>query len=200
MSCNWLFKISQTRYDIFDLEYFRQPLYQYVQRNFLEYNKDQSLLFGLSQEDLMKSLVDMVLHIPFYIDYTDDPREQPSGVFTPSSWSIQINGINKKKYLSDRYRAGYSSYVDSVVYHELVHALNFVKKLWDKVSYDHFSLGKDYYGDPEEIRAYNAQMRDFLSDFIQIKPHQVRRLMNTYTNDRDPDRKNWISYIQNRKS
>jgi len=171
-----------------DLERFREPLKMYVKRQFYkEYNDQQMLLFGLTMDELIDSFLDKILSLK--VNYSYSTSELPRGHYDANADEIDVEGIDQKKYWT---QSNYSSYMDSVIYHELVHAVDYHKKMWNKVAYDILELGDKYYGDPEEIRAYSAQMRIFLIDFIGLKPDQAERMMNKYSTDQSDTRKKWM--------
>jgi hypothetical protein len=183
-----------------DNNIFIEPLKKYIKKAFpSEYNDQQMLLFGFTMEDFINPLVDRVLSIPIKIEYTNEPKVNPSGVFNSEKFEILIENINKSKYFKDKYNAGYSNYVNAVIFHEMVHAINYIKKLYTKVSYDALAMGKEYYHDPEEIRAYRAMMKDFLEEKLGIPKWQIKRMMSKYTTDSYYGRSQLIDEIYENK-
>jgi hypothetical protein len=184
----------------FQSEHIRQALGKYILTQFSkEFDPNQKLLFGLTLQDLYEPLLDRVLSIPVKLETTDDPKENPSGECDMAKNVILISGVNYKRLSEDKSRAGYTAYLQSVIFHEYVHALNYIKKLWEEITYDALVLGKNYYSDPEEIRAYRGQMNNFLKETLRLSDYQVKRLMNKYTSDIDRNRKEYLDNIQTGK-
>jgi len=171
---------------IFNLEDYREVLYDYMSDEFLkEFDPRQQLMFGLTINDLKKALVDKVLNTKIEFGLGSD---KPHGSYDAEADTIYVY-YDPKKY--DRYPR-YTDYIDSIIFHELVHALNFRKKLWSSVSYDTLMLGKSYYNDPEEIRAYRAEIRNYLVKFLGMSRKKAEALMNKYTSDSSSHRKDQI--------
>lgn len=176
-----------------DIERFREPLLHYIKKSFpKEYNPQQLLMFDLSVDELINVFLNKILsiNIEYSFLYPYNIDSMPSGVFDGEKNEIRIDNINKKKYEKS---IQYASYVDSVIFHELIHAVNFYKKLWDKVGYDALMMKDDYYGHPEEIRAYSAQLKDFLISHLGFSRKQAENMMNRYSSDKSDTRKKWIS-------
>ncbi len=174
-----------------------EPLKKYLQTKFLEYSPNQLLLFGLSHDEIIESLWKKLLSIKINIDSSGIyPKDKPYGYFSPEQWEIGIGGIDEKKYNQG---GRYADYVDSALFHEYVHAINYIKKLYDSIGYDpNLPGGEIYYLDPEEQRAYKAQMKIFLQDFLGIPEHIVYRIMEQYTLDKDQKRKEYLKTINRR--
>lgn len=175
-----------------DLERFREPLHAYMLKTFpKEYDPKQLLLFNLSLENLIDIFLNKILSIKITIEY-DHHRNQnqfPYGTYYFEADEIEIGGINFYRNTSDKY----IQYVDSVIYHELIHAINSHKKLFDKLTYDALVLGDKYYSDPEEIRAYTSQLKDFLIGHLGFSRKQAENMMNIFSSDNSGIRKKWIS-------
>ena len=181
--------------DLIDMSIFEEPLMRYMQRMFSEYDPKQLLMFGLKTEDLIKPMVEKVLSLPIDVEYTTNTDQNPYAHFTfENELKIEVFGVNYKKYKNDIAKAGYGRYVDAVVYHELVHAVNYFKKLYDRINYS-FADDIKYYKDPEEVRAYFSMMKDFLIGVLGISESQVLRMMNKYTTDIGPKRKEYMEDI-----
>jgi len=180
---------------------FIEPLRKYIKKKISsEYNEQQMLLFGFAMDDFINPLINRIMSIPIeIIDYTNDPKQNPSGSFSHQDFKIYIENVNESKYFKDQYRAGYANYVNGVIFHEMVHAVDYIKKLYDSVSYNALEMGKKYYHDPEEIRAYRAMMKDFLEDELKIPAWRVRKMMAKYTTDLDAGRSQWLQEIQESK-
>lgn len=181
---------------LFCPELYRPILYNYIQNHFSEYNPQQILMFGIDMDELVESFVDKILSIPIEIEWTDDPREMPHGTFhvEKDRLSIIIGGVNHKKYNSPK-NSKYINYVDSVLFHELIHATNYLFKPWDEVSYTE-PEGPDYYGDEQEQKAYSAQMKDFLG----LSKKRTTDLMNQFTYDKSHTRQEWMNYLYDKKA
>lgn len=172
---------------IFDLEDYRTALYKYMDEEFpKEFDPRQQLMFGLTMDDLKKAMVDKVLNTR--IIYNPYERDAAHGEYVGAINQIYID-YNDKKYDKN---FSYKTYVDSILFHELTHALNFHKKLWDDVTYDALMLGKSYYTDPEETRAYRAEIRNYLVQHLGMSRKKAEALMNRYTSDPSIHRKEWI--------
>jgi hypothetical protein len=197
------YQTSQLRCEamgLYDKELFRHPLRSHLLRNFKEYDARQTLLFNLTMEDLVESIVDRVLRIPIHFEKSEwTGTHKPSGEFDAETMSINICGVDYRRYDKDRSTAGYSSYLDAVIFHELVHAVNYLKGLWKQVAYNPFDMGKKYYGDPEEARAYRAMQVDFLQRHLGLRPEQVARLVNRYTTDPSDVRRQYLE-LYNRQA
>lgn len=173
-----------------DLERFREPLRTYMLRMFpKEYDPKQLLMFGLSLNDLIDIFLNKILSIKIKYEYGREGGELPSGNYNNEKDEIEISGINFYSHTSYKY----IQYVDSVIYHELIHAVNFHKKLFDKVTYDILMLGDTYYSDPEEVRAYTSQIKDFLIGHLGFTRKQAEDVMNRFSSDRSSTREKWIA-------
>ena len=173
-------------------ELLRGPLVDYIQKHFRRFDPRQMLMFGLTNEELVGAIVDKIMEIPIEFEYTTGP-ENPSGTFHAEEWKIDINGMNLQKYKRDRAKGGYQAYVDSAIFHEMVHAVDWLLGAFENIGYDSEVMGAKYYSDPEEARAYTAQMRTFLVDFLGIPPKRVSRMMAKWTTDKEsPARKTWL--------
>ena len=176
-----------------NLERFREPLRIYMQKTFpREYDQKQLLMFGLSMNNLINVFLNKVLSTKIDYEYTDDEKLMPYGNYDIEKDEIMIGQVNYIRYSSDRTKK-YATYVDSVIYHELVHVVNYHKKLFNRTTYDALILGDKYYGDPEEVRAYTSQLKDFLVGHIGFSEKQAERIMNAYSTDLSQTRKQWIS-------
>ena len=201
-SSNWQHKCgSHAKYSFIDnTERFRIPMQRYLQHHFPEHSTKQQLLFDLSHEELMDAVINRILILPINVSYTNEWPAKPTGEFSFSEgWNnahIDIDNVNSIRYHTDIATAGYSAYVDAVIFHELIHAINYWKELYDQVQYDAFTLGDDYYGDPEEQRAYQG-MIEFLSPFISSG--KIQQLLKRYTTDTSPERDKWMSALQSGK-
>jgi hypothetical protein len=184
--------------ELIDESFFIEPLKKYIHRKFPEYNPQQLLMFGLTMDDLMNGIIRRVLSIPVTIEYTSDIRDNPSGNFHTEGedYGITISNVNLSKFRQDKALAGYSSYVLSVIFHELTHAIDYIKKLYNEVNYNPLEMGEKYYYDPEEMRAYYSMMKDFLEDTLKISPKQVARMMGKYTTDMDKKREEYLKNIR----
>jgi hypothetical protein len=173
-----------------DLERFREPLRTYMQKTFpKEYDSKQLLMFGLSMNDLIDVFLNKILSIRIrYTYYSEDTL--PYGEYNFKDDTITIGGVYHGRYNSS---SKYAAYVDSVIYHELVHAINYHKKLFNKITYDALMMGDKYYGDPEEIRAYTSELKDFLIGHLGFSRKQAEDMMNRYSSDRSETRKKWIA-------
>ena len=178
--------------DLLNIEKFRKPLKLYIQNKFSGYANKQMLMFGLTHDDLIDGIMKKVLQIKVDFEYTYDPKDNPTGVYDAERHEIIISSINPKKYEKT---TGYEGYVDSVVFHELVHAVDYIKKLYDKVTYNGMEAGAQYYLDPEEMRAYQAQIKYFLQGFLGLSPRKSMSLMQRYTTDRDTKRGEYLKYV-----
>jgi len=190
---NWLQKLAYVG-ALSNTEWLREPVRQYIEQKFSEYSPNQLLMFGLTHDELIEPILKKILSIDvkIYPSQGGFPGPKPSGAFRADEWDIILEGIDQRKY--DR-GGRYADYVDSVLYHELVHAVNYVMGLFKEVTYDAMTLGDDYYGDPEEQRAYKAQMRIFLMNTVGLSEAQARRLMNEYSSDFSETRRNWVSAL-----
>jgi hypothetical protein len=150
-------------------------------------------------DELIDTFLDKILSIRIYYVYTDDPDLKPYGHYhlgNSEKESITVGQLNKFKLHAGYHNEStirYRQYVDSVIFHELIHAVNFHKKLFDKVNYDALMMGEKYYTDPEEMRAYKAQMVDFLMNYMGFNRKQAENMMNKYTSDPSDERKKWVA-------
>jgi hypothetical protein len=174
--------------------FFAPPLKSYLQRVFgKEYDERQTLMFGLSLDDFLDSVVDKVLGLPIEVTWTKDPKQNPHGNFDHEEMIIHLDDVDKKRLQK---HSGYETYVLGVVYHEMVHVIDYIKNLYREVSYDPLMLGEKYYKDPEEARAYQAMMLDFFEKHIGIRPSKVRSMMDRYTTDTDRKRAEWLEEVR----
>ena len=175
-----------------DLERFREPLQKYMQKTFpREYDSQQLLMFGLSMSNLIDVFLNKILSIKINYEYTNEFNSMPHGSYNEDD-TITIGQIDYHRYNAVNGQK-YAAYVDSVIYHELVHAINYHKKLFNKVTYDALMLGDKYYGDPEEIRAYTSELKDFLIGHLGFSRKQAEDMMNRYSTDRSETKKKWIA-------
>jgi len=194
---NW-YKKSQSAIP-FVKEIFETPLKNYIYKTFpKEYNQQQLLMWDLTMDDFVSSIVNKILDIPI-LTYPQTDDEKPNAHYDAEKNIIEVYGIDPAKYEKDIQKAGYNSYVNSVIFHELVHAVNFLKKLYSEVTYNPLSMGKEYYYDPEEIRAYKAMMKTFLEDYLKLSPYHIQRIMNKYTSDTDKKRQEYLKNIYQNK-
>jgi len=181
-----LIKEPPIKENLDDVEDYRKALYDYMDEQFpKEFDPRQQLMFGLTMDDLKKAMVDKVLATPIRSYHTEDA---PHGVFSAKDNEIELYFDFNKQNSNPRYDA----YVRSMLFHEFVHALNFAKKLWDRVTYDALMMGKSYYSDPEEKRAYRAQIRNYLARYLGLGRKKAETLMNRFSSDQSQDRKDWI--------
>ena len=178
-----------------EMEWYRQPLRMHLERNYPQYDRRQQLLFGLSMNDLMDLVINRVLSVPVELEFSAD--QKPFGEFDAETMKIMVGGVNLKRYTADAAKAGYAAYVQGVIYHELVHAADFLMGLWKEATYDHLMLGEAYYLDPAEKSAYTSQMSVFLRDYLRLPPHQVQRMMDFYSSDQSQSRRQILpQYLQ----
>jgi len=174
-----------------NINQYRIPLKRYIKNMFkTEYNDEQLLLFNLTTDELIQSFLDKILSIK--ISYEVDYENNPHGMYDGETNEITIN-YNPNKY--DRYSRypRYHNYVDSVLFHELIHAINYHKKLWDKVTYDGLIFDDSYYGNEEEIRAYTSQIQIFLIQTLGMSKNKAIQLMTKYTTDKNSKYRNkWM--------
>jgi hypothetical protein len=176
-------------------EIFHEPLKNYIYKTFpKEYNQQQLLMWDLTMDDFVNSIVNKIMEIPINV-YPQENDEKPHGHYNAEENIIEIFGVDPNKYTKDISKAGYSTYVNAVIFHELVHAVNYFKKLYSEVTYDPIMMGKSYYYNPEEIRAYKAMMKNFLEEYLNLSPHHIQRIMNKYTTDLDSKRKEYLENI-----
>lgn len=174
-----------------NLERFRDPLRVYMLKTFpKEYNPQQLLMFGFSLNDLIDIFLNKILSLKVKIEYDrENSGGMPYGNYDLEDNEIEVGNVNFYANTSDKY----IQYVDSVIYHELIHAVNHNKKLFNKISYDALMLGDKYYSDPEEIRAYSSQIKDFLMGRLGFSRKQSEEMMNRFSSDSSNTRRNWIS-------
>jgi len=181
----------------FNRDWMREPLRRYIARQFPEYNPQQLLLFGLSMEGLQDRLLDQVMEIPVDVEWTSEWPAAPNGHFYDQGLmgkpAIFIQGIHRQRYENDRAAGGYAAYTDGCIFHEMVHAVDWLKGLFTEVAYNPMEMGVRYYSDPEEVRAYGAQMR-YLCDFLGIPKGRVLQLMERYTTDPSDARREWMPH------
>lgn len=169
---------------------------------FREYDDKQLMMFGMSTNDLVDAFLNKILSIRIYYGYEQgglptgtyhgDPQYHhvPGKPHEGSHDYIEIEGIDARKYNRS---VQYQRYTDSVIYHELVHAVNFHKKLWDEVTYTSLDVPSEkYYSDPEEVRAYRSQIRDFLVGHLGLSRGQAEKLMAKYSTDQSKHRVAWM--------
>lgn len=177
-----------------DLERFREPLRVYMAKTFpREYDPKQLLMFSLTMEDLIDVFLNRILSLKVHYNFThhgEDGR-MPYAHFELDTNDVVVNDIDYHRAASVNGHS-YASYVDSVIYHELVHAVNYIKNLYDKVSYDVLMMGDKYYSDPEEIRAYSSQLKDYLVNHLGFSRKQAENMMNRYTTDKSSSREKWV--------
>lgn len=185
-----------------DGERFREPLSTYLKQMFREYDDKQLMMFGMSTNDLVDAFLNKILSIRIYYGYEQgglptgtyhgDPQYHhvPGKPHEGSHDYIEIEGIDPRKYNRS---VQYQRYTDSVIYHELIHAVNFHKKLWDEVTYTSLDVPSEkYYSDPEEIRAYRSQIRDFLVGHLKLTRAQAEKMMAKYSTDQSKHRVAWM--------
>ena len=117
-------------------------------------------------------------------------NSNPYGIYDGIDNEIHIENVNNKRLETS---IKYNQYVDSLIFHELIHAVNFHKKLWKKVTYDPMMMGEPYYSNSEEIRAYKAQIKNFLIGHLGLSRNQTENMMNKYSSDQSDTRKKWIN-------
>lgn len=180
--------------DLRDVERFRQPLIKYMKSEFKkEYDDRQLLMFGLTMDDLINVFLNKILSIEINFQYSYAPHDElPHGWYNLENNTITVAGIDARKYHSVNGES-YRRYIDGVIFHELVHAVNYHKKLFDKITYDSIMMGDKYYSDPEEVRAYKAEIKTFLMDYLGLSRKQAENLMNKYSSDRSEIRRRWMA-------
>jgi hypothetical protein len=170
------------------LERFRIPLSNYLSNQFKEYDENQLLMFGLTTDELKDAFLDKILNIDIYFEFGE--KTNPVGQYNSRDNIITIDDVDRTWY---RKSENYRKYTDSVIFHELIHAINYHKKLWNSVTYDGLIFDDRYYGDLEEIRAYKSQIRDFLVAHLELSRKQAESMMNKYSTDFSEYRKKWMS-------
>lgn len=180
--------------DLRDVERFREPLIKYMKSEFRkEYDDRQLLMFDLTMDDLISVFLNKILSIEISFQYSYAPYDElPHGWYNLENNTITVAGLDASRYRSVNGES-YRKYIDSVIFHELVHAVNYHKKLFDKITYDPIMMGDKYYGDPEEVRAYKAEIKTFLMGHLGLSRKQAETLMNKYSSDRSEIRKRWMA-------
>jgi hypothetical protein len=193
---NWFKKAQITEFGI-ETEWFREPLRAYIKRMFIP--KGQPALLPEALYELIESVLNKVIDMPVNIEYTDDPTYNPSGTFHSDTMSIDIESVNPERIRKDSARGGYTSYVNSVLFHEMIHAVDYIYEVWKEVDYNGIMLDEQYYGHPAERRAYYAMMVDFLENFLGIPKHRVMGMMSKFTTETNPNRGKWMEQIRNKE-
>lgn len=197
---NW-YKKAQLKQKWFSIDMFKEPLRKYIYQTFQkEYNKQQTLLPGFSMDNLVNELVNKILQTPIDFDFKL-PNEEgtPHAQYDYPNNKIEVFNVDIVRYNKDKSKTGYATYINSMIFHELIHAVNYIKKLYENITYNPYMLGKDYYLDPEEIRAYRAMMVTFLHDHLGLAPSSIFKIMNKYTTAPDKDREKYLKQIYENK-
>jgi len=183
---------------LFNVEDYRPALDDYISNMFQkEYDERQLLMFGITIEELKNRFLDNILRIPVKHEESEGnpygsyhaEEDQPYGIYNAKRDQISVGFDLRKYYRYPRYQ----QYVDSTLFHEFIHAINFRKKLWDKVSYEWWGMDNKYYGDPEEQRAYGGEIKYYMVRYLGFSRREAEKLMDKYTTDvGSKSRKEWM--------
>jgi hypothetical protein len=152
------------------------------------------------------AILEKVFAIPVRVNEAMPYEEaKPSGVFhveDNGSMEIEINGIDPRRFERDRAHAGYTSYVNGVLYHEFVHAVDYLEGLFSKYYNERKAsgelFGEEYYRHPVESQAYYSMMADFFERFLKIPKSRMINMMQRYTTEPDRQRPQWLRNIRDK--